>query len=354
MANLAISCFQLDPIKDPRWTALVEKHPSASIFHTVGWLRALQRTYGYDPVVFTTSSPAFELRNGLVFCRVRSWITGSRLVSLPFSDHCEPLCDSVEELDFLMKYLQVSLEGQGWKYLQFRPINADLRHSEGGAKLQLGQKYFLHSLNLRPDLTKLFGGFDRDCVQRRVQRAERAALVEKRGRSGDLLKDFYRLFVATRGRHGLPPTPFVWFSNLAKCQADKLHVRVAYCGETPISAILLLRFKDVVYYKYGGSDARFNNLGATPWLLWRAIQEAKLSGAETFDLGRTDEDDAGLLAFKNHWVHEPKRLIYWNFNNVSSLENFDGWKLRAAKRVFSCMPDRVLTIAGRLLYRHIG
>src|SRR5215467_14482639 len=88
-------CYQLDPIKDLRWAALVEKHPHASVFHSVAWLQALRNTYGYEPVVFTTSPPHAELTNAMVFCRIESWLTGRRLVSLPFSDHCEPLCDLV-------------------------------------------------------------------------------------------------------------------------------------------------------------------------------------------------------------------------------------------------------------------
>src|ERR1700758_4552655 len=102
--------FQIDPIQDVRWADLVARHPMASVFHTVGWLKTLRRTYGYEPVGFTTSSPSGALKNGLVFCRVNSWLTGRRLVSLPFSDHCEPLCDSVQDLNFLIRYLQTALE----------------------------------------------------------------------------------------------------------------------------------------------------------------------------------------------------------------------------------------------------
>jgi hypothetical protein len=349
-----LCCFQLDPTKDARWSALVEKHANASVFHTVGWLQALRCTYGYEPVVFTTSSPAGELRNGLVLCRVRSWLTGGRLVSLPFSDHCEPLCDSAEDLDFLMRYLRTVVEHQNWRYLEVRPINWNFGLSKDTSCFSPTARHFLHVLDLAPDIDELFRSLDKDSVQRRIRRAEGAGLVEKCGRSEDLLKDFYRLFVLTRGRHCLPPTPYAWFRNLAKCQEKALEVRVAYKDKTPVSAILTLRFRDSLYYKYGGSDARFNNLGATPWLLWRAIAAAKLSGATKFDMGRTEEENVGLLAFKNHWVPDPKRLIYWKFPESSSLDTFDGWKLRVAKRVFSCMPDRILTIAGRLLYRHIA
>ena len=41
-----------------------------------------------------------------------------------------------------------------------------------------------------------------------------SGLTERCGASEDLLKHFYALFVVTRGRHRLPPTPYAWFRNL--------------------------------------------------------------------------------------------------------------------------------------------
>ena len=101
-----ITVHILDPLSDQRWPEFVRHHPNASAFHTAGWLRALRVTYGYEPVAFTTSAPSEELRNALLFCVVRSWLTGSRLVSLPFSDHCEPLIESHEELNLLRLFVK--------------------------------------------------------------------------------------------------------------------------------------------------------------------------------------------------------------------------------------------------------
>jgi hypothetical protein len=71
-------------------------------------------------------------------------------------------------------------------------------------------------------------------------------------------------------------------------------------------------------------------------------------------MGRTEEENAGLLAFKNHWVAQPQRLVYWRFPDISSFDPNKGWKLELAKHVFSSMPDGLRTIAGKLIYRHIG
>jgi len=346
-------CYQFDPTEDPRWKEFVERHPKASVFHTVGWLQALSHTYKYEPVAFTTSPPASKLTNGIVFCRVESWLTGRRLVSLPFSDHCEPLCDTAADLSLLIRQIQSVFERKRWKYLAIRPCH---EHSgQLGRELRFipGRKYFLHRVDLRPNLQEVFGRLDKDCVQRRIQRAEKAGLIEKCGRSGELLKEFYRLFVITRQRHNLPPTPYVWFRNLIQCQGDSLEIRVAFSCEAPVAAILTLRFRDTLYYKYGCSDVRFNKLGATPWLLWRAISAAKVWGATEFDMGRTEQDNAGLLTFKNHWAPVPAQLVYWSFPALGT-DSVNGWKMKLAKRVFAHMPKSLVVVAGRLLYRHIG
>jgi len=315
----------------------------------------LRQTYQYKPVVFTTSSPTGELKNGLLFCRIESWLTGHRLVSLPFSDHCEPLCDSGDDLNVLLSYLQTIVERQNLKYLEVRAVNNwNFGPMSGTNGFQPVATYYLHVLDLRRDLDEVFRGLDRDSVQRRIQRAQRAGLTEKSGRSEDLLKEFYALFVITRGRHHLPPIPYNWFRNLIHFQGQALEIRLAYKDNTPVSAILTLRCKDTVYYKYGCSDARFNRFGAIPWLLWRAISAGKRNGASKFDLGRTEEENAGLLVFKNHWVPEPLRLIYLRFPEIPLLVSLSNWKLKVARHLFSAMPSSLRTIAGKLIYRHIG
>lgn len=346
--------YQVDPIKDPRWSEFIGRHSRASAFHTVAWLKALQQTYGYLPIVFTTTPPNHDLQNGLACCEIKSWLTGGRLVSLPFSDHCEPLFDSHQDLEFLLDSLQPELEPRGWKYVEIRPVLWDFGEMKESKPFVPAASYFLHLLDLGRNTAAVFEGLDKDSVQRRIQHAERAGLREQCGTSEELLKQFYDLFVVTRGRHSVPPVPYTWFQNLIKCKGDSLEIRVACADQTPVAAILTLRFKETLYYKYGCSDVRFKHLGAMPWLLWNAVSAAKRSGALKFDMGRTEESNSGLLTFKNHWVSPSRKLIYWKYPHASFFDSTDGWGTRAAKSIFSYMPPSLLTIAGRLIYRHIG
>src|SRR5215470_2688031 len=95
------SIVKLDPRIDERWSAFVCRHPRSSIFHQGPWLEALHQTYGYRSVVYCKTREK-EIVSGIVFCEIRSWLTGNRLVSLPFSDHCEPLVENAGEVNQLL------------------------------------------------------------------------------------------------------------------------------------------------------------------------------------------------------------------------------------------------------------
>jgi lipid II:glycine glycyltransferase (peptidoglycan interpeptide bridge formation enzyme) len=80
----------------------------------------------------------------------------------------------------------------------------------------------------------------------------------------------------------------------------------------PIAAILTIRFKHALVYKYGGSDSRFNNPGMQ-FLLWRTIEEGKEAQLSEFDMGRSDCDDVGLVAFKDRWAAARCQLDYFRY-----------------------------------------
>jgi hypothetical protein len=350
----ATSIQILDPLSDARWDNFIARHPNSSVFHQKGWLETLARTYRYTPLVFTTARPGDELKNGLVVCQVASWITGNRVVSLPFSDHCEPVANSDDDMKALICESQSALRGHGWRYLELRPIRQGFSEMARDLKFQPTGRFWRHVMDLRPDFSDLFRSFHKSSIQRRVKHADASGLVEKCGTTPELLRAFYHMLVLTRSRHNLPPAPFDWFQNLVECQGKALEIRVAYKDAEPMAAILTLRFRQTAYFKYGASDARFNRFGATPWLLWRAIQAAKSSGALRFDFGRTQADNPGLLAFKNHWVPRCEPLTYWRYPGADSEGSSGDWKVKTAKRVFSHLPLRLLVISGKLIYRHIG
>jgi CelD/BcsL family acetyltransferase involved in cellulose biosynthesis len=344
-----VTVYVLDPLNDPRWTDLVERHPSSSVFHTRAWAEALRRTYAYEPVVYTTSAPASTLMNGVPLCRVGNWLTGRRIVSLPYSDHCEPLVDSVKDRHEIVTAVRAAAETEQ-RQLELRPLTSDCWESEG---LVPAESFYFHRLELNLPIEKIFDRTHKSTIQRKIARARKEKLLCESGSSDDLLSAFYRLLVMTRRRHGLPPQPLEWFKNLVRCFGERLTIRVAFKDGLPIGSILTLQHRETIVYKYGCSDASHHSSGVMPFLFWEAIESAKKSGLETLDLGRSDSDNAGLIAFKARWGAVPSILTYLRSSPLRAGLS-KRRLLRLPKSLIACVPDRVLTTAGRLLYRYLG
>jgi lipid II:glycine glycyltransferase (peptidoglycan interpeptide bridge formation enzyme) len=200
---------------------------------------------------------------------------------------------------------------------------------------------------------ELFRGFHKDCIQRKIRRAERERLVVEAGRSDALLRKFYHLMLLTRRRLGLPPHPFLWFRNLVETFGENLEISVASKDGQPVGSILTLRFKDTLVYKYGGSDVRYNRLGGMPFLFWRAIRQACSLGLRELDFGRSDLDDAGLIAFKDRLGCTRTPLTYWR-SPASSVLGHSRRILAAAKPLVACVPLPLLSTVGKLVTKHLG
>jgi len=351
MASVQSSVWTINPLLDDRWPEFVNRHPYSSVFHTTGWLNALRITYGYEPVAFTTSSPSEKLTNALLFCVVRSWLTRGRLVSLPFTDHCEPLVENIEQLRALCTHLETLRRTQRWKYAEMRTSDVFFTAEE---HLRECEVYRWHRLDLRSSLDALYKGFHKNCIRRRIRHAECQGLNYEEGRSESLVRSFYDLIVLSRLRKHLPPQPLEWFQNLVTCMGQDVCIRVAFRENRPVAGILTMSHLKKMYYKYGGSDARLNNLGATPMLFWQAIQAAKSAGMEELDLGRSELENQGLIRFKERWGAQSVRLTLWRGPTDVVSPSFERLKARLAKTICTCVPHKMLVLAGRLMYRHVG
>jgi CelD/BcsL family acetyltransferase involved in cellulose biosynthesis len=341
----------IDPLTDKRWDDLVARHPRASAFHQTGWLAALKETYGYKPFVLTSASPSEPLMDGIVACRISSWLTGSRLVSLPFADHCDPLFNESGE-NPLVSELVSECTRQRCKYLEFRPLAEPV---DMASQFQANETFCFHELDLRPPLEQLFKSLSKDSIQRKIKRAEKEQVSYEVGRSEEFIETFYNLLLITRRRHQLPPQPKSWFRNLVQQMGENIHIRVARKNGAPIATLLTLRHRTNIIYKYGCSDGAYHQLGGMPFLFWKLIEEGKATGAECLDFGRSETDNEGLIAFKDKFGTTKRTLTYYRYPQIKKQQSAHSWgDSGLAKRMFSILPDGVLSAAGSILYKHIG
>ena len=275
-------------------------------------------------------------------------------MSLPFSDHCQPLIGNAGELQELLSAAEDDARQHGCKYVEIRPLVSEESCMATATHFARSNRIADHLLDLARSEAEIVQGFHKNCIRRKIARTEREKLHYEEGRSEELLARFYRLNLLTRRRHQVPPQPLAWFRNLMDCLGDRLLIRVAYADDRPIASIITLSFKNKLIDKYNCSDPAFNPLGGTVLLIWRAIQDALSRGMTEFDLGRTDLDNPGLITFKDHWGARRTEVNYYRCPKPAGRLFIDSPVAAAAERLLVSVPDSMFSVVGGLLYRHVG
>ena len=165
---------------------------------------------------------------------------------------------------------------------------------------------------------------------------------------------FYRLQALTRARHQLPPQPVKWFRSLMACFGDRLTIHTISHRGRAIASMVTLRHGSTLTYKYGASEAESHHLGGVVLLMWKVIQRAKAWGCSVLDLGRSDLDSTGLIEFKEHWGATRIPMSYLRSPKPFPQDSRAAEQLALARKIFVHTPQRIVGLAGSLLYKHVG
>src|SRR3954471_4785051 len=91
-------------------------------------------------------------------------------------------------------------------------------------------------------------------------------------------------------------------------------VLIARHGVRAVAGAVYLVGGGTVTYKYGASDAGAWPLRPNHAVMAQAIAVATERGFTTFDFGRTDLDNPGLVQFKESWGAQARPLWYTSFS----------------------------------------
>ncbi len=347
----------IDPAADKRWDSFVQRQPHGCLYHQSRWAELIRTTYGFETRYLALESANVILAAVPLFL-VRSWFTGKRLVSLPFSDYCNPLVRSSDDFALLLRQAQQVASDSGAKQVELRYIGSDAPPASGFV-LQ-NRSHVNHILDLSEPLEIVKAKFHKNQVLRNLRKAQKEGVQLVAAQTEDDMRLFYGLYLRTRRQNGLPAMPFKFFRNLWRLLFPRkmLHVLLALHASRPVAGIVLARDHQTMFYLYGGSNASTRVRGASQLLLWQAIQMAHASGLAVFDFGRTAVNNQGLLEFKRNWgtVERTISTFTWSETQVSCslLLNRRPAKRPVATAVFRRMPLPVLRLAGHFIYKHIG
>lgn len=337
----------IDPLSDPRWQRFVESSSNGAIFHHVQWLRLLHAQYGYPMLARCVTDEASEIVAGLPFAQVRSRLTGTRVVALPFSDMCPPLVGdrhTDEALDALVQVIRAEHERDA--------LDVEIRAPIATLDLE-GKTFYHHQLELAPDVAAVSGRFGKS-VRRRISRAQRDGVQVRHETGRDALDAFYALHLRTRRRQGVPTQPKRFIMRFADLFERDLGFVLLACweGET-IAAAVFLSFNGVLTYKYGASSPRHLKTRPNNALFMEAVRWGCEHAHHTLDFGRTDLDNEGLRSFKAGWGARESELAYTYLSRKAERPARTGVP-GYVKTVISRAPPVAGRLAGAALYKHFG
>ena len=112
----------VDPLEINNWDELILDFKDYSFFHSAAWSKVISETYNYKRSYFTIMENG-AIKAGIPLMVVKSFITGKRAISLPFSDYCEPLLKQEINFGNVIQEVKNFCITKKLKYLEFRGGN---------------------------------------------------------------------------------------------------------------------------------------------------------------------------------------------------------------------------------------
>jgi len=343
----------IDPRAAPAWEEFVASRPDATAFHTTAWASALADTYPYQPRYYVAFDDAGKIIAGIPTMLVRSRLTGTRIIGLPFSDFCAPLLQDDAVSARLVDALREDAERERCRYVE-------LRGDGGCAPLEKGfqrvSDFVQHEIDLDRPIAVIQASLHRS-ARRGIRKAEEEGVKVRLSSDVADLQHFYRLHVPTRRKHGLPPTPYAFFCRLHRALIAPGHgcLLVAEFQGRIIAVDICTWHRDVIYGKFQAWDTRFRSLGHD-LLLWHEILLGKERGCVRLNLGRSSTDNEGLRSYKSKWGAEEHALPYLYYPELQGFasEAGDSPRRRLLSAAIRHTPSALLPRLSAILYGHFA
>ena len=249
---------------------MILKFDDYSFFHTKEWARLLTESYKFEPIYYTLFENG-ELTAVVPMMEVKSWITGNRAISLPFSDYCEPLFKNIELSQTLAKEIIESLEKKNTKYIKFRTTKNIYPF-----QTEQHRRDLRHVLKLDKNESDLLKQCSEN-TKRNLKIAAREKLSLRVQNDENGIKNFYDMMCETRKKHGLPPQPFSFFQNILDIIITKGYGDILFAlrDNTYISGAIYLKFGKKLLYKFGASYSQYLKFKGNHFVMWEAIKKYK-------------------------------------------------------------------------------
>ncbi|HQO76068.1 MAG TPA: peptidoglycan bridge formation glycyltransferase FemA/FemB family protein [Candidatus Saccharicenans sp.] len=338
------------------WDNFVQSHPFGWLCHLSSWQRVLSSCVRIKFCYFLAivDEPSGRIAAGLPVYETKSLTLNKKLISAPLTTIFDPLVSNREQLAVLLSRMLSLLRSTRSSKLVIKTLHAGKLWEEMGGTKDNSFRY--HYLDLSHDLDTIWKKAHRSCVRQHVNKAVQKGVEVRQAEDKKDLSVFYRLYSATRKRHGLPSIPFSYFEAIWDIYRPQncVYFLLACYKRSAICSLMAFKFKDKFSAEALGWDDHFRWLTPSAITFWEAIKLAKQLGCRQFDFGRTSLNNENLIRFKRHWGSEEIEMPQYIFGSdkINSRGNPQDSLVRNSSlaTLIKCCPDSVYNLFSRFYY----
>jgi serine/alanine adding enzyme len=333
--------------QEAEWDAYVRSRATVPVYFGQAWRRLVTDSLGCESHYLMARSADGSVAGVLPLMRLRSFLFGDFLVSLPYVSSGGVVSGSKAADESLITQAGLLARELGVSHVEIRerqprdpqwPVrtdkvimelpleaNADIQWSQMGSKLRS-----------------------------QIRRPEREGAESITG-GAELLPDFYCVFARNMRDLGTPVYSLGFFRRILECLGGVAEIVLVRLKGIPVAAGLLVHHGHVTEIPWASANRDYNRMGVNMHLYWACIRRAIEKGAQIFDFGRSSRE-SGTYQFKRQWGAEPVQL-HWHYwlANGRAMPGLtpDNPKFAAAVRLWKLLPVPVANVIGPHVVRHL-
>jgi CelD/BcsL family acetyltransferase involved in cellulose biosynthesis len=344
-----LKLVRIDPQTDPLWQEIINRYNS-DVFHTPEWMSTLTATYDFNFHGLAILDDSGQPRSGMAYCLIEDMMD-PRIVSLPFSDFCDPLVEDSEEWNLMVD----ALLHNGHR-LSMRCLRNEIPlHDE---RFKLANRAKWHCVDVRKELDTLWMDLH-GSARRAIKKAKREQVDVRIASQKDELRSFYELHLKVRKyKYQLLAQPYRFFEQIWDQFITKGNgaLMLAHHQDIIIGGVLYLEWQNKLYYKFNASNPEYRSLRPNDLVVWEGMKYAHLKGYDYLDFGLSDWDQEGLLQYKRKFASEEKTVSFLSHTPSGSPSRKEKQIRNLLPQltdlfVDEVVPDQVTEKAGDVLYR---
>ncbi|HWP02157.1 MAG TPA: FemAB family XrtA/PEP-CTERM system-associated protein, partial [Gemmatimonadaceae bacterium] len=311
--------------------------------HLYGWKQLIESLFGHDCPYLACRTAEGGICGVLPLVRVRSWLFGHSLVSMPFLNYGGPLGSDVA-VRALGQEAARRAKLEGVRLLELRS------RVELPLDLRVSHRKLTVLVDIPGSSAALWAGFSTK-IRNKVRRAQKAGVSVRFG--PEEMGPFFSVFARHMRDLGTPTQSERFFQGIQDAFPDSVVFGCAYHGGRVIAGGCGFRWGDEFEITWSSALREHTDVRANYLLQWAFMERAANEGCRTFNFGRSSPG-GGTHEFKRQWGGRDEPLWWYQFPpEAESTPSPDQGAYRWGPRLWRLLPVGLATRLGPGIVRYI-